>query len=193
MLRLSTDPVKAIKDADFVFENMPVKVVANRNSPEIELPGIKVGPFKEGKEYEVRLWIAAELKKAGIARIRMEDPLTLMMLNKIHWKERVQTSQKLTSLPENFYPKLRRFLQDLSDDAIKKPEKRSDADKAINLSKDIIRMRLKKIISLASSGDKTSEIRQGLTKEEADVYGSLHKIISEWHDEILKTQGEERT
>ena len=190
---MSADIVKAIKDADFVFENMPVKVVANRNSPEIELPGIKVGPFKEGKEYEVRLWIATELKKAGIARIRMEDPLTLMMLNKIHWKERVQTSQKLTSLPENFYPKLRRFLQDLNDEAIKKPEKRSDVDKAINLSKDIIRMRLKKIISLASSGDKTSEIRHGLTKEESDVYGRLHKIISEWHDEILKTQGEERT
>ena len=193
MLRLSSDPVKAIKDADFVFQNMPVKVVANRNSPEIDLPGIKVGPFMEGKEYEVRLWIATELKKAGIARIRMEEPLTLMMLNKIHWKERVQASQKVTSLPENFYPKLRRFLQDLNEEAIKKPEKRCDFDKAINLSKDIIRMRLKKIISLASSGDKTSEIRHGLTKEEDEVYTNLHKIISEWHEEILKNQGEDRT
>jgi len=51
---LSTDPAKAIRDADFVFENTVVKIVANRNSPEIDLPGIKVGPFKEGKEYEVR-------------------------------------------------------------------------------------------------------------------------------------------
>jgi hypothetical protein len=194
MWGLSADIIKAIKDADFVFENMPVKVVANRNSPEIELPGIKVGPFIEGKDYEVRLWIATELKKAGMVRIRMEDPLTLMILNKIHWKERVQTSQKVTSLPENFYPKLRRFLQELDEDAIKKPEKRRDCEKAKNLSVDIIRMRLKKIVSLASSGkDQTTEIRHGLTKEEAHIYDNLHKIISEWQDEILKTQGAERT
>ncbi len=110
---MSTDPAKAIRDADFVFENTVVKIVANRNSPEIDLPGIKVGPFKEGKEYEVRYWIATELKKAGIARIRMDEPLDLMMLNKIQWKERVQASQRVTSIPKEFYPKLRRFLEEL--------------------------------------------------------------------------------
>ncbi|KON31118.1 hypothetical protein AC477_04390, partial [miscellaneous Crenarchaeota group-1 archaeon SG8-32-1] len=149
---MSIDPVKAIRDADFMFENMQVKIVANRNSPEIELPGIKIGPFTEGKEYEVRYWVAIELKKAGIAHIRMEEPLDLMMLNKIQWKERNQTSQKVLSVPENFYPKLRRFLEELNDEAIKKPEKRQDSEKAKNLSVDIVRMRLKKIVSLASSG-----------------------------------------
>ncbi|MFC1486416.1 hypothetical protein ACFLRN_01845 [Thermoproteota archaeon] len=188
------DPAKAIRDADFVFENTVIKIVANRDSPEIDLPGIKVGPFKEGKEYEVRYWIATELKKAGIAHIRMNDPLDLMMLNKIQWKERVQTSQRVTSIPEEFYPKLRRFLKDLNEQAIKKPEKRSDSEKAKNLSMDILRMRLKKIVSLASSGrDQTGQILRSLTKEEKYVYDCLHKIINEWQNEILKPQGEERT
>jgi len=187
---LSVDPAKAIRDADFVFENMVVKIVANRNSPKIDLPGINVGPFKEGKEYEVKYWIAQELKKAGIARIRMEDPLDLMMLNKIHWKERVHASQKVTSLPEDFYPKLRRFLEELNEKAIKKPEKRSASEKAKNLSDDITQMRLKKILSLASSTrDHTGQILRGLTKEEKYVYDCLHKIINEWKTEILKTQG----
>ena len=189
-LRVSIDPVKAIRDADFMFENMQVKIVANRNSPEIELPGIKIGPFTEGKEYEVRYWVAIELKKAGIAHIRMEEPLDLMMLNKIQWKERNQTSQKVLSVPENFYPKLRRFLEELNDEAIKKPEKRQDSEKAKNLSVDIVRMRLKKIVSLASSGrDQTSIIRHGLTKEEEFLYERLHKIISGWKNQILNTQG----
>jgi hypothetical protein len=187
---LSADPAKAIKDADFVFENMPVKIVANRNSPAIELPGTKVGPFIEGKEYEVKFWVATELKKAGIARVRIDEPLDLTLLNKIHWKERVQTSQKLTSLPEYFYPKLRRFLEELNVAAIKNPEKRADYDKAKNLSDDITRMRLKKIVALASSGrDQTGQILRSLTKEEKYVYDCLHKIISEWKTEILKPQG----
>ena len=193
-LRLSTDPVKAIRDADFEFENMQVKIVANRNSPEIELPGIKVGPFEEGKEYEIKYWIAKELKKSGIARIRMEQPLELMILNKIQWKERNQASQKVLSVPENFYPKLRRFLEELNDQAIKKPEKRPDIERAKNLSVDIVRMRLKKIVALASSGrDQTSIIRHGFTKEEELLYECLHKIINEWQNEILKTQGADST
>jgi len=191
---LSAKPAKVIRDADFVFENAIVKIVANRNSPEIDLPGIKVGPFKEGKQYEVRYWIATELKKAGIARIRMDDPLDLMMLSKIHWKECVQASRMATSLPKEFYPKLRRFLEELHEKAIKKPEKRSDSEKAKNLSADIIRMRLKKIVSLASSGrDQTGQILQSLTKEEKSMYDCLHKIIDEWQTEILKIQGENKT
>jgi hypothetical protein len=192
---LTVDPVASIKDADFVYENIAVKIVANRDSPKIDLPGTKVGPFKEGQEYEVRLWVAQELKKVGIARIRMGDPLDLMVLNKIHWKERVQTSQKVTSVPEDFYPKLRRFLEELNEEAIKKPEKRSDYEKAVNLSDDITRMRLKKIVSLASSTSKTqtSQILRSLTKEEKSIYTYLHTIISEWRNEILKTQRGDKT
>lgn len=191
---MSTDPVASIRDADFDFENMPVKVVANRNNPQIELPGIKVGPFTEGKEYEVRFWVAKELEKAGIARLRLDEPIDLMMLNKIHWKEaRVQTSQRVASLPESFYPKLRRYLEELNEEAIKKPEKRSDCEKAKKLSEDIKRTRLKKIVSLASSPAKTRVLTENLTKEERALYDYLYETISKWGKEILKKQGEDRT
>ena len=191
-LGLLSDPVASIKDADFNYENSAVKVVANRDSPAIDLPGAAVGPFKEGKEYEVKFWIAQELQKAGIARIRMDEPLDLMTLNKIHWKERVQTSQKVTSIPEDFYPKLRRFLAELNEEAIKKPEKRSDYEKAKNLSDDITTMRLKKIVSLASSArSQGGQIIRSLTKEERAVYTSLHKIISGWRAAILNPDQQE--
>ncbi len=191
---MSADPVASIRDADFNFENMPVKVVANRNNPQIELPGIKVGPFTEGKEYEVRFWVAKELENAGIARLRLDEPIDLMMLNKIHWKEaRVQTSQRVASLPESFYPKLRRYLEELNEEAIKKPEKRSDCEKAKKLSEDIKRTRLKKIVSLASSQAKTRVLTENLTKEERVLYDYLYETISKWGKEILKKQGEDRT
>ena len=187
---MPADPVASIRDADFIFENMPVKVVANRNSAKIDLPGVNVGPFKEGKEYEVKFWVAKELEKAGIVRLRVDEPLDLMMLNKIHWKEaRVQTSQKVTYLPSEFYPKLRRYLEELNEAAIKKPEKRSDYEKAKNLSEDITRTRLKKIVSLASSPAQTRQITENLTKEERALYEYLYETISKWRTEILKKQG----
>lgn len=193
-LGLSADPVASIKDADFEFENMPVKVVANRNNPQIELPGIKVGPFTEGKEYEVRFWVAKELEKAGIARLRVDEPLDVTVLNKIHWKEaRVQTSQRLASLPDKFYPKLRHYIEELNAEAIKKPEKRSDCEKAKRLFKDINTIRLKKIVSLSSSSAKTRLLTENLTEEERALYDYLFETISKWRNEILKKQGEDIT
>jgi hypothetical protein len=188
-LKLSAEPLTSIRDADFIFKNTPVKIMVNRNCPEIELAGLKVGPFQEGKEYEVRFWIAQELKRAGIARFREEESLDLMKLNKIHWKERVQASQQVASLPEDFYPRLRRYLADLKSGAIKKPEKMRDYEKARRLSRDIINLRLKKIVSLASSPAQTNQILGNLTREERVVYERLYGIISEWRAKILKIKG----
>ena len=188
-LGLSADPLTTIRDADFIYENTPIKIVANRNSPEIDLPGVKVGPFQEGKEYEVRYWIAQELKKAGIAHIREEEPMDFKRLNRIHWKEGFQATQRVTSLPEDFYPKLRRYLEELNEEAIKKPEKRNEYEKSRGLFKDITRRRLKKIVSLASSSSKqTGQILGNLTKEELILYKYLYEKISKWRTKILKTK-----
>jgi len=186
---LSVEPLRSIRDADFVFENTPVKIIVNRACPEIELAGLKVGPFQEGKEYEVRFWIARELENAGIARLREEELLNLVKLNKIHWKERVQSAQQISSLFEDFYPRLRRYLADLKREAVKKPEKMRDYDKARSLSRDIINLRLKKIVSLASAPAQTNQVLNNLTREERVIYKSLYKTISEWRTEILKTKG----
>ena len=186
---MSAEPVTSIRDANFIFENTPVKIVINRNCPEIGLAGLKVGPFQEGKEYEVRFWIARELKKAGIARFRKEELLDLVKLNKIHWKERVQSTQQVASLPEDFYPRLRRYLADLRKSAVKKTEKMRDYDKARRLSRDIVNLRLKKIVSLASAPAQTDQILRSLTREERVVYKSLHETISEWKTAILRAKG----
>ena len=81
-----------------MFENKLIKVIANRNEEKIELAGLKVGPFEEGREYEVRFWIAQELERAGIVRFREEDMLDVVKLHKIHWKERVQPTNKVSTL-----------------------------------------------------------------------------------------------
>jgi hypothetical protein len=65
---LSSQQSGSILDSDFMFENKPVPVIANRNESIIELAGLEVGPFEEGKEYEVRFWIAQELEKIGVVR-----------------------------------------------------------------------------------------------------------------------------
>lgn len=168
-----------------MFENSLVRVVANRNAPEIELAGLKIGPLQEGVELEVRFWAALELAKAGVVRFRDEDTLDAVKLNKIHWKERVQTIKQISPLPDDFYPKLRRFMKDSKKKANSTPERLAEYDRIVRLSRDIVNCRVKKIISLASAPAQTDQFLKSLTTEERALYGRLYDIIAEWRNDIL--------
>lgn len=179
-----------IKEVDFEFKNATFRIVANRKSSEIELAGFKIGPFEEGGEYNVRFWVAKELVNAGIAHFKEEESLDAVKLYKIQWKERVQSGKRFSSLPEDFYFKLRRYLADVKSEATIRTEKMREYEKTSSLSRDIINCRLKKIVSLSSSPAQTSQILKNLTREERMIYNHLYKVISEWRSKILEEVGE---
>ncbi|UCC33051.1 MAG: DNA replication complex GINS family protein [Candidatus Bathyarchaeota archaeon] len=183
------EPSTSIEDAESEFENTPVKTTARRDCPEIKLAGLKVGPLEEGGEYELMYWIARELEKAGIVHLHEEEALDAVKLYKIHWKERVQSAKQIISLSKNFYPRLRRYLASQRKEAVRKPEKMKDYDKAVRLSKDIINCRLKKIISLASAPKQTHQTLNNLTREEYALHEQLNTTISSWRGRILEGEG----
>lgn len=184
-----TDSVSdEIRKLDFRFENSPVLIIANRNCPKIELPGLTVGPFEEGNEYEIEYWIAQQLAKSGIARLRKEEKLKKTKLYKVQWKERVQSARNMAKLPEDFYPKLRRYLKKVREETNRNFEKTPEYKKVRQITKDIINSRLKKIVSLASASTQTQQTLKNLTKEERLLYAKIHKFISEWRAEILEME-----
>jgi hypothetical protein len=179
-----------IKNDDFCFENCIVRIIADRNYPEIKLAGLSVGPFEEGNEYEVYHWIAQELVALGIAHLREDDFLDSTKIYKIQWKERVQVAGQISELSEDFYPKLRRYLAGIKAEIAKQPERAQDYKKAKQSALDIINSRLKKIIALSSGPAQTGEIQKKLTGEERFIYEELGKIINEWKAQILDFEGE---
>jgi hypothetical protein len=182
-----------IERLDFCFENSPVRVIADRNHPEISLAGLSAGPFEEGNEYEVQYWVAQELAASGIAHFREDDNLDSTKLYKIQWKERVQIAGQISELPEDFYPKLRRYLENMKEEIAKHPElleKVQEYEKAKHLARDIVNSRLKKIVALSSGPVQTGQIQKKLTCEERFIYEQLGKIISEWKTQILDFEGE---
>jgi hypothetical protein len=176
-----------IKEVDFTYENSLIKIIANRNHPEIELAGLKIGPFEEGREYVVKYWIAHELERAGVVHIRPEQQLDIRKLNTIHWKESgIVNAKQLSSLEIDFYPKLRRYLASLKRNAIGNTEKSFEYQKAARMAQDIVNCRLQKIVSLASSPDQTNQTLKDMAKEEHILYENLHNFIHEWKIGILK-------
>ena len=182
-----------IERLDFCFENSLVRVIADRNHPEITLTGLSAGPFEEGNEYEVQYWVAQELAASGIAHFREDDNLDATKLYKIQWKERVQIAGQISELPEDFYPKLRRYLENMKEEIAKHPElleKVQEHEKAKHLARDIVNSRLKKIVALSSGPVQTGQIQKKLTCEERLIYEQLGKIINNWKTQILDFEGE---
>ena len=174
---------------DFSYENSPVRIVANRNCPEIKLAGLTVGPFDEGNEYEVYFWVAKELANAGMVHFREDDLLDSTKLFKVQWREGVQIPGQISELPDDFFPKLRRYLAILKQEATQ-PEKINEYQKAQHLAKDVVNSRLKKIVALSAAPGQTEQVTKKLSNEEKILYEQLVKIISEWKTKILEAEGE---
>jgi hypothetical protein len=174
-----------ISTLDFCYENSLVKIIANRNCPEIKLAGSSVGPFDEGNEYEVYFWVAKELGTAGLVHFREDDALDSTKLYKIQWKEGVQIPGQISELPEDFYPKVRRYLRFLKEEATQ-PDKITEYQKTQHLAKDVVNSRLKKIVALSSAPSQSDQVLKKLSNEEQILYEQLVKLISEWKGKILE-------
>ncbi len=163
-----------------------VKIVANRNCPEIKLVGLTVGPFDEGNEYEVYFWVAKELASAGMVHFRENELLDATKLFKAQWKEGVQIPGQIGELPDDFYPKLRRYLLELKEQSQKQSEKYQEYDRARQLARDIVNSRLKKIVAIASAPTQSEMVLKKFTNEERLISNQLVKLISGWKNNILE-------
>lgn len=179
-----------LESLDFRFENTKVKAIANRNYPELKLAGISVGPFQQGNEYELYYWVAEELAKEGILHLREEDNLDATKLYKVQWKERVQVAGQISELPEDFYPKLRRYLAGLKTEISRHPERIQEYQKARHLADDIVNARLKKIVTLSAGPIQAEQILSKLTVEERLIYMELGKAVNSWRSKILEHETE---
>jgi hypothetical protein len=170
--------IMSIEDLDFDFEERLVAVIVERDCPEIEVAGERIGPLKKEQEVELRYWIASKLVKAGI--VRFKEKIDLSYLYDLYWKEIIQPGRKLFSLPKDFYPKVRRLLAEL------KVRSHDDYEKALRLVTDIVNCRLKKIVALSSMPALTSRELENLSGEERILYNALHSIIEQYRREILR-------
>ena len=143
-----------------------------------------LGPYRQGQEVELPLWIATHFVRMGYAKFKDEDQLTPRSLSTFQFKETLQARQP-SKLPRNFYFQLRRLLKDLRVQELKDRSIAKDLDKARALGRDIADARVKKIVSLAASGEHTIDLTANLTVEEQVLYEDIRKRVESWKKDIL--------
>jgi hypothetical protein len=179
------DVVRRVENIDFEYEGSQVRVRAVRDLPEIRAGDTVLGPLREGQELDIAYWVAVELVRRGHARFHEEDVMTLTLLNKVQWTETLQAGLRPSSLPEYFYPKLRRYLGDLQERAAEDAAAGLEHRQAEKIATDIVNCRVRKLVNLAASNSSAGSILRDLSREERAVYERLHALIMEWKANVV--------
>lgn len=166
-------------------KNSSAIVVADRLA--INLPnGTKVISVR-GEKLEAPFWILNLLEKKGLVK-QDEGDLTINDILKVHHDEtHKKSSRELSSLPENFYFRLRKYLSNLEKKINEKPapELINELKKAESLLKEIIEKRLTTILYIAISGRGEESILGKMSPEEEVLYKWFRSTIESWRESVL--------
>lgn len=167
------------------FEHGRVRLKALASLPKLSVGSLELKPLEAGERFEAYRWMAEILARSGVAKPEEEEALSLTELQKVRLIEGMQQQRRPGSLPESFYPKLRRMLRKLKAEASRNPEKIVEYNKAYQWASDLLALRLNKIVGMALARGEAGESLKNLTGEELALYHSLHKLIEEWRRQAL--------
>jgi len=158
-----------------------VKLIALADFQGLDIEGFRIQGFKKDSEVKLPLWIAAELIKAGIVKFKEGEEIDLKILSKLHWIEVIQPSRVLSPLPENFYLKLKLYLDELKARALREIDKIEEYRKALMMAGDIVSSRLRKVMELTLTRQ-TTQTLSSLTMEERILYEGLRDVVEAWRN-----------
>ncbi len=174
-----------VTKTDIEFENSASRVNFLKDYPETRITDRVLGPYRMGQEVELPLWIAQHLVEMGYAKFRDDEQLTLNTLSTTHYKETLPAAKQVPHLSRSFYFHVRRLIRNLKSQELKDRAKGRELDKAQALARDIVAIRVKKIVSLAASGEQATELTSNLTAEEQALYEKVREAVDSWKKDIL--------
>ena len=113
-----------------------------------------------------------------------EETWFLTKLYKMQWTERIQRMDELSSIPKNFYSWAKKHIRKLKEESKIHLEKMREYEYALNLYRDIVSVRARKIISLATLRKTSSDIKVNLdrmTPEEKELYNKVRMTLENFY------------
>lgn len=100
-------------------------------------------------------------------------------------REKIAGNDQLSTLRPDFYLKVRRQLSFMSDPG-SKPGGYSEIEKTRTLIYDLVALRLRKILSVATSLSAPIDIRDKLTPEEYQIFDSVYSLLQSWRSVVME-------
>ncbi|MCZ6647922.1 MAG: hypothetical protein O7B30_01575 [Thaumarchaeota archaeon] len=171
-----------LEDMDYDNKLRTVKVLANQDLNRIEMGSYILEATSRGSTIEVPRWLAEILASERL--VTFQDSDVELELYKALSLGKIQGSLQLSSLRNDFYPQMRAL------GAIYRRDKeREDREKFAVAARDLITIRVRKLLSLAALSAPPLDIEGQIPKEERVLYERVRDLVRLWRDSALGDLG----
>jgi len=169
------------REREYLLGNTRAKM---RSSVEnLDVGDFHIEKLDQGESVELPRWVADELVGQGMAETA-EAPFENEIFNALS-KEKMMGPLQLSTLPPDFYVKMRRRLNSLGSGVADGKTKREDLERLRAVCYDIVGIRLSKLLALSSSSTPASTLGEKLTPEESAFFALSQSLSKEWKMGLL--------
>ena len=182
---MSDQPViRAIRDREFAYLLTGTRLRFKQKIPRIDIGSIHLEPMNEGDAIDLPRWVAEVLVEMGVCENQEENFSSEVF--KAVTREKIAGSDQLSTLRPDFYLKVRRQLFFGAQAPNFRPSSIPEFEKMRTLVYDLVALRLRKILSLATSLSPPTDIKEKLTPEEYQIFDSVYGLLHSWRSIVME-------
>jgi DNA replication initiation complex subunit (GINS family) len=140
--------------------------------------------LNEGDTIDLPRWVAEVLVEMGVSESQEENFSSEVF--KAVTREKISGSDQLSTLRPDFYLKVRRQLSLASGSSNFKLANINELEKTRTLVYDLVALRLRKILSIATSLSAPTDVKEKLTPEEYQIFDSVYNLLRSWRSIVME-------
>ncbi len=171
-----------LEDMDYDNKLRIVKVLANQDLARIENGSYILEATSKGSTIEVPRWLAEILSSKRL--VTYQDSDVQLELYKALSREKIQGSLQLSPLRNDFYPQIRALAA-----LYQRDKEREEREKLAVAARDLITIRIRKLLSLAALSVPPVDIEGQIPKEERVLFERVRDLVKLWRELALGDMG----
>jgi DNA replication factor GINS len=176
--------LQSIRDRDFAYLLSATRLKVKQNIPQLDIGSVHLNAMSQGDMIELPRWIGEVLVDLDLCESQ-EESFSSEVFKAVN-REKIAGPDQIAKLSPDFYLKIRRHLSFWNDFVSKKPTAMQELDKTKTLIYDLIALRLRKILMIASSLSPPDDIREKLTPEEYQIFDTTYNLLQSWRTLTLE-------
>lgn len=182
---MSTKSVlQSIRDREFAYLLSSTRLKVKQKIPKIDIGSVHLEAMNEGDAVDLPRWIAEVF--IGLDLCESQEESFASEVFKAVTREKIAGNDQLSTLRPDFYLKIRRHLAFSGNPNNMKPSSIPELERARTLIYDLIALRLRKILSIATSLSPPPDTREKLTPEEYQIFDTVYTLLQSWRSIALE-------
>ena len=170
--------LRSIRDREFAYMLSGTRLRAKQRIPKTVIGSVNIDQLEQGDLVELPRWIAEVLINLDLCESQ-EESFSSEVFKAVN-REKISGQDQLASLRPDFYLRIRRHLAYSSDVKNLRPSAIPELDRTKTMIYDLIALRLRKILSAASSISPSIDIKEKLTPEEYQIFDTVYSLLQSW-------------